>query len=340
MEGFQNEPKIPDISPENSENKISEEKKVPEMDIEKGWKEQLAPEQIEKIKNWAERVVKQWHDEIQPDYIFLTETGAIPYGYVLKETWKNAYTEEENPRFYRIVPKNHRLWWTNYEPVNKTEIKKTKDQNLKEILKQEARDIPEALDYIGQRIDKDNPVIMVFDEGSIADNVRWPNEKEEATFKKRFFEFNGKHVSKIDDVYLSCSNSLQNTMRFLSRILKDKNPKIYGFQQAIKEILIGTKEHPDNKKISTIKSRLPTSKHYSDITVETSTQTEDQKRYLKDKMIGSIVKHPEQRKRALGYVNDLKEIGEEAGKELHENLEKEKTETEPNTNTENKSSES
>ncbi len=41
----------------------------------------------------------------QPRYIFLTETSSIPSGFAIKEAWKNAYPDEEVPKFYRIDPK-------------------------------------------------------------------------------------------------------------------------------------------------------------------------------------------------------------------------------------------
>lgn len=40
-----------------------------------------------------------------PKYVFLTETNAIPDGYILKAAWKEAYPGEEVPKFYRIDPR-------------------------------------------------------------------------------------------------------------------------------------------------------------------------------------------------------------------------------------------
>ena len=58
----------------------------------------------EKIKEWAMELVESWHDNINPDYIFVTDTSAVRYGYVLKEAWKKAYPDEKAPVFYRINP--------------------------------------------------------------------------------------------------------------------------------------------------------------------------------------------------------------------------------------------
>ena len=51
--------------------------KLYDFDIDKGLIEQLSEKEIEKIEEWAARVVKQWHDS-SPDYVFLTESGSIP----------------------------------------------------------------------------------------------------------------------------------------------------------------------------------------------------------------------------------------------------------------------
>ena len=58
----------------------------------------------EKIKERFKEMISQWHDEIKPEYIFLNETSATPFGYLFKEAWKAAYPKDNLPKFYRIDP--------------------------------------------------------------------------------------------------------------------------------------------------------------------------------------------------------------------------------------------
>ncbi|MFA4960362.1 MAG: hypothetical protein WC548_01740 [Candidatus Pacearchaeota archaeon] len=88
------------------------------------------------------------HDS-HPDYIFLTETSATPWGYFLKEAYKKAYPEEKLPAFYRVNPsavvgtkkETHDPW---------REIKRTAREKLNEFFK--------------VRIKKENPRVVIFDE--------------------------------------------------------------------------------------------------------------------------------------------------------------------------------
>ena len=51
------------------------------------------------------RLVKDLH-EINPGYIFLTDTTATAWGLVFKESWREAYPGEAIPKFYRVEPKS------------------------------------------------------------------------------------------------------------------------------------------------------------------------------------------------------------------------------------------
>lgn len=42
--------------------------------------------------------------KFNPDYIFLTDTSAVPAGYILKEAWKTAFPSDKAPVFYRVDP--------------------------------------------------------------------------------------------------------------------------------------------------------------------------------------------------------------------------------------------
>jgi hypothetical protein len=86
------------------------------------------------------------------------------------------------------------------------------------------------------------------------------------------------------------------------------------------------------------KSRLPTSKLFHTGTRDRTPDEKSSKIFNEKNLIflleeedpkgrifkGRIVKHPEQRKRALKYVNELRQLGREAGEELRLELEKQK----------------
>jgi hypothetical protein len=117
--------------------------------------------------------------------------------------------------------------------------------------------------------------------------------------------------------------SLLKVMKEIYTSLKDKSPLIWGSQQAVPEVLEGVDEWiPGSYGIH--RSRLPTTKpsssgpsqHTEDWLLKYNFDTKEEHK----KMKGSIVKHPEQRKRALAYIRDLREIGREAGRELGDSL--------------------
>lgn len=64
----------------------------------------MSDEDVTAYKEWAEEKVREWHDSINPNYIFVTETSATPLGFLLKSTWKHAYPEESPPKFCRVDP--------------------------------------------------------------------------------------------------------------------------------------------------------------------------------------------------------------------------------------------
>jgi len=46
--------------------------------------------------------IKELHDKYHPEAIFMTQTSSILYGYELKELWKKAWPNEEQPKFLTI----------------------------------------------------------------------------------------------------------------------------------------------------------------------------------------------------------------------------------------------
>ncbi len=315
------------------DDKTEEKPRV--FDIDKSWKEQLTPEEIKRIKDWAGRVVKQWHDEVKPDYIFLTETSAIPFGYVLKEAWKTAYNDEEIPKFYRVDPS---FLMNTFGPG-------MKDDNPYYI-KEEAI----LKEHFNALITKNNPNIIVFDEGGIiSGNLGSRDQKSYDDFLYRYTDEDKKEdKSNRAPVFrdIMHTRSQRIVMKYLDVLLKDKNPSIYGSQQAITEVLrgeevecdIGEKEKeftPFKWETKMIKNRKPTSKPYSsrdrdirtqDMIIQNLSGGHHINKFDHPKIKGRIVKHPEQRKRAIEYVNELQELGREAGEELRVELEKKKEE--------------
>jgi hypothetical protein len=304
----QDPPSTPEITEgvEVKDNKTEVKPRV--FDIDKGWKEQLTPQEIEKIKNWAMKIVEQWHDEIQPEHIFLTETSAIPYGYILKGVWKNAYQGEQTPKFHRIDP---------------VFLGATTDAR--------ERSRPKTRPYLNEIIDKPNVKVIVFDEGAVTDSnsknhdyfiEQYDGEMETVTFKEH-----------------PHTRSLMRTIKEIYLALKEKNPIIWGSSQAIPEILEGTEGgvYGSNKMKGNpkddwwvFKSRKPTSKPWQSRDRYDSYSEDMLFQNLsgyagsqQPKINGYIVKHPEQRKRAIDYINELQELGREAGEELRAKLEKE-----------------
>jgi hypothetical protein len=286
-------------------------------------------------------VVKQWHDEVKPDYIFLTETSAIPFGYVLKEAWKVAYANKEIPKFYRVDPSFL---------MNATS----------EINSDRVEQIAKLKDYFSKLIDKINPSIIVFDEGAINDSdLGRRDQRSYDDFLYRYSEEDKKEdekkVSKPNFQDIRHTRSLYAVMKYLDLSTKDKNSVIWGSQQTLKEILVNTLEPnkaleermkagaiPGERlaetehRVGAKKSRRPTSKNTHSLD-RYPYFTEDElflsmkdfgplSTDFKSEIKGRIVKHPEQRKRAIEYVNELQELGREAGEQLRVELEKKKEE--------------
>lgn|GEM_PF-1804824 len=106
--------------------------------------DELKPENYKAIVKYQ---IRYWHDDFKPDYIFLTETSALPAGYMFKEAWKAAYPLEEPPLFFRVNPNA-----MNLDP--ETSESPEYQEKLKE--------------YLGKRIKKGNARVAIFDEQPIS----------------------------------------------------------------------------------------------------------------------------------------------------------------------------
>ena len=241
---------------------------------------------LEKTKKWTKDIVKQWHSK-DPDYVFLTETAGTLYGYTLKEAWEKAYPNEKPPAFYRIESSQ-----TTHPYRRKLDLE-GKPRDLKTFEEKDK-------EYFQKRIKKENPKIIVFDESR-------PNVKERLN---DFSRYDGE----------SYKNAAERASRFIHRFLKDKDVggEIYTSRQGINEIY----KHAQDEKSSF--SRKPTSKSSRRIGASERRPTDDEIYQFEGSipnkdwgdLKGKIVKHPEQRKRAMAYVKELRNIGKEAGEEM------------------------
>lgn len=275
------EPQI-EPSPENS---------VPTLEN----KEELgSKEAIEEVKNWVKKTVQEWHDKVNPDYIFVTETAGVPYGYVLKKTWENAYPDEECPDFYRIDPGATRERTDDW--VEKDE---RKDKGIKK--------------YFQKRIKKDNAKIIVFDEGG--------GDFIENSFSRAGSI--GRTAIEIRDAYRDFIDKKEGEIW-----IAHGAPEKSGEEFILGMIKSGNPGEPDYREIF----KRPTSKLFGSRSSYRG-ESEDEK-LINDSnrkkgehtLVGGIVKHPGQRKRAIEFVKQLRKIGKEAGEELHIELEKEREE--------------
>lgn len=254
----------------------------------------------ERTKEWIKNIVKQWDEKAKPDYVFLTETSSILYGYPIKEAWKKAYPGEKIPKFYRI----------DSYPFRQRKVN---------------RDDPDLDAFFKKRIKKKNPKILIYDEHSYDDDDKYnprggedcsqtPEEKMEYTGKLMLFLKKKHHTQDLEKFP---GLSLRRVAEYMTNFLeKNKiNGEIWGSDQ---NLLNG-----GIRPLYGEYSRSPTSKTYRysnrDYTPDErilSRNIEYISIPLEKRFRASIVRHPEQRKRALEYISEIKSIGKEAGQEL------------------------
>jgi hypothetical protein len=255
-------------------------------------KKVIKGEDLKKTKKWAKEVVKRWHSK-DPDYVFLTETSGPLYGYVLKDTWKKAYPNEKPPEFFRINPDS--LWYRTGEN------KKLEDSEM----------IAEEEKYFKKRIKKKDPNIIVFDEGSKGNAKTMEDFSLYSKNNKLSKNYKFNRSSETEGAAAQAS-------RFIHEFLEDNDLKgeLYTSKQGNVVIRQGSIGEDQDSKFS----KNPTSKFGYRSSYRPTSEDEDYQYDEKFKqyadLTGAIVKHPKQRKRAMAYVKELKEIGKEAGEEL------------------------
>lgn len=270
--------------------------------------EQIAEqEKIEaerQIREWAKATIQEWHEKAGPDYVFVTETAAVPYGYVLKEAWKAAYSGEPRPSFYRIDPRAVR---------DRKSIDSEKREKFDKSIK----------NYFQKRIKKDDANIIVFDEsGSDGENqLKLCDLNEEWRYQLR-------GGTSLELAVAGIHNGYNN-------YLDKREGKIWtewsGPSGSAKEFMEGKVAIYEGEEYKSTTFNRPTSRIFGTKSPYRP-YSEDEKLLEKEKrrqgreftLTGAIVKHPEQRRRAMDFVKELRRIGKEAGEELRAELEKEK----------------
>jgi len=268
---------------------LKKTKKESEIDINNKDEIVLSYDDKEYVKEWIRAIVGEWHERVNPDFIFLNDTSATIYGYPIKEAWKKAYPNEKTPTFYRI----------NSFFIREKEIE-IDDVNLDIFLK--------------KRILKENPKILIYDETPRTDrDENFPNLGRLRLYSQKLVE----NHEDFKDFY---GLSLKMVALYITEFMKRNNIQgdVWCSDQNLANNPIETDiETKDDCEIS----RNPVSKFYhygSRKLTEDEVILRHSPTGVSDTMLrGLIVKHPEQRKRALQFIKELKSIGKEAGKELH-----------------------
>jgi hypothetical protein len=244
-------------------------------------------EEIDKAEviSWVTDIVKKWHDEINPDYVFLTETGAVAHGYVLKEAWKNAFPNEAPPSFFRIDPYIDFVKW---ERDYQTEFDK----------------------YVKNRISGSNPKIIVFDESG------------SGTLHKYFSNGEVYDDPGGDSIGLVCS-SVRHSLKRLNKnpLIYAHEGGGPRFNKLLSRGVGG--EKMIDRAITSRAFGVKSARNV--IFKDEKSITDEYLRELVDKDIffltGKMVKDKKQRKLAFAWINKLKEVGKEAGQKIKEEVE-------------------
>lgn len=244
----------------------------------------MAPEVVDSYKQWAEERARDWH-EINPDIVLLTETSAVPFGWLLRETLRAAFPAEKLPKFYRIYI------GTSYSHPVIMNFMENKDGT--------------AVDYLNARDIKPDSTVLVFDEIN-----RGPKSGTICCKK------DGKKV--IDNWGQFFNGTLDSVVGVLE---KHGINNIYADAGGPKNNRQGTSNYEENQvmnKESDFIKPTRTVKHGR----EPLNKKPEEK--LGIKYVGFIEDDPRLKQRAQNYIHDLKLAGKEAGKELRVELEKNK----------------
>ncbi|MDQ7815147.1 MAG: hypothetical protein RDU25_05085 [Patescibacteria group bacterium] len=287
---------------------------IPDREV---WKDKDPFVFREKNVRALKRLLSEWHD-IRPDYVFLTETSSVPYGYAIKEAWKTAYPDEKAPVFYRLES------WTEHDhaiDVNpflfqgggidrRTDGVFPEDPELPILEK-----IQEGITrYLKDRIKSDAARIIIFDEYDKPITPRQISHPDEMTWSRSLrgpTKEMMKSFPNIDLYYAGIndygvSHSSMDFGRF-NHPVKKQYPRVT------------LKRNVDSAKK---KKRMADPPPWNNLDSLEEKTTEEIRREILEKgyrPFGRMIKDPERRKEALQYISDLKEIGRIAGREFYEN---------------------
>jgi hypothetical protein len=250
-------------------------------------------------------LIKEWH-RLKPDYIFLSETSSIPYGYAIKKAWKEAYPEEDLPKFYRIES------WTESAHIIKTYGVDDSKENtaLREKIKEGV-----AI-FLKKRIKKEDAKIILFDEYDkmlSPQRIDLPRETGGTTLSgpaKEIMEMFPK--SKLYYAGLNNNGPHLDFGRF--SFPKFKYPRV-----TLKRNI----DYKEKRRISASRGKpgrsMALAEPLENVPREQVVQEILEYGYSPT---GRTIKDPKRRRMALRYIQELNEIGEECGREFYEELER------------------
>ncbi|MEK6926905.1 MAG: hypothetical protein AABX11_00585 [Nanoarchaeota archaeon] len=228
--------------------------------------------QSEELPYFTAKQIKELHDKYHPEIIFLPDTSAHGYGFIIKEAWKKAWPSETLPKMLRI----------NVKPVKKAEMgvaegayRKIVDETKLKLIK------------FGK-----NGNIAVVDDGSLPDRAIIVGEK---TFElprgyNPIEERKGNHRVGILSSALSAVRDSAKELGLTSKVIGVSTDE----QQVSSQLLYYTKDKKDDE----------------NYTVTRLSGTDDSFKYVKatlsnlrnrGKYIGQIIVETEQKRKSLEH---------------------------------------
>ncbi len=273
--------------PENYE--IPQENSIGVIDVEQEKKDLIVidPEIAANYKEWAKQTIEKILHKVKPAYVLVTESSAVPIGYLLREAWKVA-DPQNCPPFYRIAVRGKKTF-----PTRESYFA-----------------IPEIFEqYLDKRkIDLDKP-ILVFDETwSNGAGAKGSRKKDEEGIDPRQLIRDGDRIEGL--------GAQGGTLEYITNLLKALNAQevwtVGNSPDKYRAILMNEMPEDQRNKYGHV---MPTKKKdpYKGIPL-----TDSELKRRNSELVGAIEHDPILRKKALDFIHDLKIIGSEAG---HESLE-------------------
>lgn len=258
----------------------------------------------EKNVEGLKKLLELWH-EIIPDYILLTETSAIPYGYAIKEAWKAAYPNENPPEFYRIES------WT--ERAHIVEFGEHVDNDIDTLIENSSPDSPDlpvlrnmkegVANYFKNRIKKDNAKILMFDQYDkpIEPRMWHEQQRKDGTLFGVGHELH-KAYPEAQLYYAGVNGSKLDFGRGGYPISK-AHPRVTLKRNVLSIEKTSMLDRPGNR--------------IDPLAVDTKENIKNEILEKGYRPFGRMLKDSERRQEALQYIRNLKEFGQIAGKEFN-----------------------